>query len=373
MVIPTLAAMTGGTQFNGSTNDYTATATFLPVTRFSTTVGMQYDSNLQTSVEQQLANLGIASPAVNLGDNSHSMSFYNYDSLYILHNLSASFNFNRIQQEVYGESVDVNHYSGLVNYHVQKPFWGSLLLFGGVTDDSTDAGHQGTGLVAGANFTRLIKGWDVGASFSYSQDVQTVLAVTNTSEYPYNASLRRKFGRNLLWNSTFSGYHSGLSVTPGQTSYSESGTSSISYKGYGLNGGYGRSVGTALLTANGLVAAPINIPVTVLERINTCWRTVRPTVWALPRTRPQDVNISQLSYAQSVTTTSTGLALEFVQVFDDVFTVPVAEGVVKCRLYAFYAGGWERRVCRRQTSRLTILEYNDGSKPFNTGAELARD
>ena len=253
-----------GTNVSGSTNDYSGSASFTPVQRFSTLFGLQYTDNLQASVEQQLAAAGSLAPQVNLGLNSHSLSFYNSDSLYIIRNLSASFNFNRFQQVVYGESVDVNHYSGILNYRFNKPLWGSLVVYGGVTDDSTDAGHQGTGLVAGANFSRLILGWNLGASFGYSQDVQTVLATTTTSSYTYQASARRKIRRNLIWNTTFTGYRTGLSVETGQGSHSEAYNSTLLYKGYSLNGNYTNSTGTALITAGGAVATPVIIPVTLL-------------------------------------------------------------------------------------------------------------
>ena len=87
-----------GTNVSGSTNDYSGSASFTPVQRLSTLFGLQYTDNLQASVEQQLAAAGSLSPQVNLGLNSHSLSFYNSDSLYIIRNLSASFNFNRFQQ-----------------------------------------------------------------------------------------------------------------------------------------------------------------------------------------------------------------------------------------------------------------------------------
>ena len=91
-----------------------------------------------------------------------------------------------------------------------------------------------------------------------------MLATTTTSSYTYQASARRKIRRNLLWNTSFTGYHTGLSVETGQGSHSEGYNSTLLYKGYSLNGSYTKSTGTALITAGGAVATPISIPVTLL-------------------------------------------------------------------------------------------------------------
>jgi len=254
----------GATSTSGSSNNYSADATLLPWTRLSTSFGMQYNSNLSAVVEQQLVSAGSIAPQVNLGQGSHSLMFYNNDTFFILRNLSASVNFSRIQQEVFGTSVAVNHYSGIVNYRIQKPLWGSIMVYGGVNDQSTDAGNQGAGLVAGANFSRIIAGWDVGAGFSYAQDVETVLATSTTSNYSYQANVRRRFGRRLQWFSNFNGFHTGLSAVEGSASHSESYSTNLIYRNYSVGANYSNSSGTALLTANGLVTTPVLIPVSVL-------------------------------------------------------------------------------------------------------------
>ncbi len=249
----------GATSTSGSSNNYSANASFQPWTRFSTQFGMQYNSNLSAVVEQQLASAGSIVPQVNLGSGSHSLSFYNSDSFYILHNLSASFNFNRIQQEVYGTSVEVNHYSAILNYRFQKPLWGSFLVYGGVNDQAADGANQGAGLVAGVNFSRIIAGWDVGASFSYAQDVETVLATATTSNYSYQGSVRRNLRRHLQWFGNFSEFHTGLSTVAGSSSHSENYNTSIHYRDSTVAVNYASSTGAALLTANGLVTTPVTI------------------------------------------------------------------------------------------------------------------
>ena len=244
---------------SGSNSAYAGTASFLPWSRLTTTFGVQYDTNLSGLVEQQLINSGSVLPQVNLGYNSDSLSLYTFDTLHIAKNLDGTFSFNRLQQNVYGQSVAVNHFSGVVNYRFDKPFWGAFTVYGGVNDQSTDEGHQGTGLVAGVNFNRRVEGFDLNAGFSYSQDVQTILATEVTSEYTYIANAQRKLTRHLTWNSHFSGYQTGLTQITGSSSHSEAAGTTLLYKGWGGSFNYAQSAGTALLTANGLVAAPLPI------------------------------------------------------------------------------------------------------------------
>lgn len=173
--------------------------------------------------------------------------------------MNATFSFNRIQQNVYGESVAVNHFSGVLNYRFDKPLWGSFTVYGGVNDQSTDEGHAGTGLMAGVNFNRRVEGFDLGAGFSYAQDVQTILATQVTSEYTYLANAQRKISRHLTWNSHFTGYHTGLSLVTGSSSHSEGAGTTLLYKGWGGAFNYAQSNGTALLTPTGLVPTPAPI------------------------------------------------------------------------------------------------------------------
>jgi hypothetical protein len=169
-----------------------------------------------------------------------------------------------MQQQVYGVSVSSDHYSAIVNYRFQKPLLGSFLVYGGVNDQAADGVNQGAGLVAGANFSRNIKRWDVGASFGYSQDVETVLATATTSNYSYLANVKRDIGRRLHWYTSFNGFHTGLSTVAGSSSHTEGYSTSILYRGYSVSANYSNSTGTALLTQSGLVTAPLTIPTSLL-------------------------------------------------------------------------------------------------------------
>lgn len=243
----------------GSNNTLTGTVSLIPWRRLSTTFGVQYDTNLTGAVQEQLLNAGAIAPEVNFGSNSHSLSMYNFDTYTIGKGLSATFGFNRTDQEAYGRSLSANHFSAILNYHFDKPLWGAFTVYGGVNDQSSDAGHQGTGLVAGVNFNKVIKNVEWSGSFAYAQEVETVLATDVTSTYTYLASARKRLSRHWRWNNNFHGYHSGLSDVPGLSNHSESFGTNLTYRNYALGGNYSRSFGTALLTANGLAPAPVSL------------------------------------------------------------------------------------------------------------------
>ena len=248
-----------GSRTSGSDQTFTGNASFVPLRRLTTSFGFQYDSSLNGLVEEQLISAGSVAPQVNFGSQSHSLTLYNFDSVAIGKGLNASFDFTRVQQEVYGHSVAVDQFSAVLNYNFHKPLWGAFNFYGGVNDQATEGGNQGTGLVAGVNFNKKMRGFDLSAGFGYAQNVQTVLATQVTSDYSYLANASRSLTRHLLWNANYHGFHTGLGQLPGSSSHSQGFGTNLTYKGYGGAFSYASSYGTALLTASGLVSAPVTI------------------------------------------------------------------------------------------------------------------
>ena len=242
---------------SGSNNDFSANVSFAPLNRLTTLFGTQYNTSLQGEVEQQLVQAGSVAPQVNFGSNSNSLSLYNYDILDIGKGFGVAFDFNRTQEEIFGQTVAANQYSVVLNYHFNKPLWGMFYFYVGMNDQTTQDGHQGTGLVGGVNFTRKIDAFDLNASFSYAQNVQTVLATVDTSSYSYLANVNRELSHHFRWHANFNGYHTGMSQVAGTGGHSEGYGTNLMYRGYGGGFTYTNSYGTALLTAGGLVSTPI--------------------------------------------------------------------------------------------------------------------
>jgi hypothetical protein len=215
-------------------------------------------------VENQLVGTGSVAPFVNLGTGSHTLSFSNSDTFNMRFNLSASFNASRVQQEVYGRSVSEDRYSAILNYHFQKPLWGTVLVYAGVNDQAANGENQGASLNAGANFSRKIKQWQLGGSFAYQQAVETVVSFVTTSSYSFNANVSRDLTRRMRWFTSFNEFHSGLGQVAGSSNKTEGVQTSVLYRAFAVAANYSENIGTALITQNGLVAAPVSIPTVLL-------------------------------------------------------------------------------------------------------------
>ena len=245
-----------GGVFSGSNQDVSGTASFAPTDRFTTSFQADYDSSLSGSIEQQLIGVGAVNPQVSLGNSGHSISLNNSDNLVLTKGLSVGFNVGHVQQEVYGGSISATHFSAIVNYRFLKPLWGTVVVYAGLNDQATDAGNQGAGLVAGANFNKRWSNFELDGSFAYSQDTETVLATEVTSNYSYLARAQRRLGRRVRWLTTFNGFHTGLGELVGSSAHAESYGTNLIFRMYNAGATYSHTSGTVLLTANGLVAAP---------------------------------------------------------------------------------------------------------------------
>jgi hypothetical protein len=233
-----------------------ATAAFAPTQRLTSSFEMEYNTSLEGEIEQQLVGVGAVNPQVNLGSSGYSIAMSNYDNVALTKSLSAGFSVGHIQQEVYGETVSATHFSAIVNYRFLKPLWGTVVLYAGVNDQANDGGNQGAGLVAGANFSKQWSNFQLSGNFGYSQDTQTVLADQTTSNYTYMANAQRRLSRRIRWMAMFSGFHTGLGELEGSSAHAENYGTNLVFKMYNVGADYSHTSGTALLTANGLVAPP---------------------------------------------------------------------------------------------------------------------
>ena len=130
------------------------------------------------------------------------------------------------------KASSATHFSAIVNYRFLKPLWGTVVVYAGVNDQATDAGNQGAGLVAGANFNKQWSNLELNGSFAYSQDTQTVLATEVTSNYSYLANAQRRLTRRMRWLTTFNGFHTGLGELAGSSAHAESYGTNFVYKMY---------------------------------------------------------------------------------------------------------------------------------------------
>jgi hypothetical protein len=247
------------TNSSGGSQTLNGLVTFRPARKLTVAMDANYNDSLLGSVPEPILNNGTAINSVSLS------SFNNFqlgaDAYYqLLSNLSVHGNVNHTQQDFLGKSYSATTFGGSANYNLQKRFLGSLSFSIGVFDSANQEGNSGLGFVGNLNFDRKIANWDVGANFSYSQNVQTLILVYTTSSYSWVANARRRVANRTYFSAGYGGSHSGITNQPGTSNSSERVSSSLTWRTYSVNGFYSKSDGAAFFTPTGLVAVPAGLP-----------------------------------------------------------------------------------------------------------------
>jgi hypothetical protein len=168
------------------------------------------------------------------------------------------------RQSFLGQSYSATQFFGSANFNFDRTLLKGLSFSLGVVDTAQQTANTGLGFVGTLNYTRKFSGWDVSGNFSYAQNVQTVMLVYTTSSYSYLGSVRRRLSDRTYFMAGYSGAHSGITANSGTTSGAERVWTTFMHHGYTLNAYYNKSNGEAILTANGLVPVPGNLPPPVL-------------------------------------------------------------------------------------------------------------
>jgi len=252
---------TQGNNYNGTVDLVSATAGIQPTQKLHFSVSTNYSDNLTGSLFQALSPSGIIIPPVIESEKSHSLDTLAAASYSILPNLQAQGDVERRSQYFLGRSYGATTIGGGAIY--------SHELFGGnfngsffATDNRLDNSSLHTlGLTTTANYNRQIDLWVVSGSFSYAQNMQTLLVSYTTSFFNYSANVRRRF-RKFSWNAGVGASHTGFTALPGTESHSESVTTGFGWSHWiTASGGYATSSGIALPTGTGLVTPPPPTPV----------------------------------------------------------------------------------------------------------------
>jgi hypothetical protein len=256
----------GSISGNNSTDTVTASAGFHPTQRLTLNVGTTYTDNLQGALNQEIIAAGGSAVNTELGSTSSSLSLNGAAGYAITQHLGVQAVMTRQEQYFDGSSYNATFISGSLYYNKRLFDMFTFSVTG--LDTEADGGSNAIGMQGNVNFYRIIKDWDTNASFSYGQNVQTLLVTYTTSYMNYSANVRRRLSKYLTFNAGFAGGHSGISQESGTSSHSESYFSSLGYRGYNIGGGYSSSSGVSVLTANGLSSTTSLPPViSPLEQI----------------------------------------------------------------------------------------------------------
>jgi hypothetical protein len=242
----------GSTTVNGN-------ASFHPTNKLGVSFNANYNDSLLGSVPEPILNNGTVVNTASLGSFRSEMvgtdvyyQFFKY--------LGVHADVTHQHQSFLGRTYDATQFFGSANFNFDHSLLKGLSFSLGVVDTAQQTDNTGMGFVGNVNYTRKFSGWDVSGNFSYAQNVQTVMLVYTTSSYSYLGSVRRRLGDRTYFMAGYSGAHSGITANSGTTSSAERVWTTFMHHGYTLNGYYNKSSGEAILTANGLVPIPGNLP-----------------------------------------------------------------------------------------------------------------
>jgi len=250
-----------GYSSNGTIDTVNASAAVHPVNRLAISATANYSDNLAGQLFAAVLGAGGVVPGLNSNESSDSLDLMSVVTYSPLPNLQTSGFVERRSQTFLGESYGLTSYGG-DSVYTHRLLNGTINGSGSVTANHADQnGQDSIGFSATENYSNVLDGWHLNESFSYAQNMQTLLVTYTNSFYNYSANLRRKWGKFNV-SAGAAGARTALTQVSGAESSSETYNGSI---GYGpvltATGGYSKASGQALATGSGLVGVPIPTPV----------------------------------------------------------------------------------------------------------------
>jgi len=233
-----------------TSNSYSAGVGFSPWQRFTFSENLIYTNNLATAYAQSVLGNGAAQVA-SFDSDSQGLSSNTSASYHIGKGFSASGHMSHREQDYSGQHYSDTQYGGSLTYNKFNRLFGFLNLGIGVVDTASKAGNNGTGLMANVGVSHKFGHWDTTGEFSYTQNLQTLVALQATSSYTYGGTIRRKINRDTHWNGSYRATRTGMVIQEGSGSGTQTFSSSISWRRYSFSGNYSNSKGTAVLTPSG--------------------------------------------------------------------------------------------------------------------------
>lgn len=245
---------------DGSNQLFSTGLNVSPTPKLSLSFNTDYNTNVYAALQQQVLQAGGGVLQNSFGHSSRGLGLNGF-AFYTLTSHIALTGFAGHQTLFLPDGDrNISRYGGSVNFNYAQDFLGSFNFSIGAVDLMNEQGNQGGGLTGNVNFSRKVHGWELAASFNYSQYVQTLLATYTTSMYTYNGSVHRRWRSGLYWNAGFTSSRSALARTEGTGNHSEAFNTSIIYRRYSLNGNYTQAAGTSILTSHGIVPLPPGVP-----------------------------------------------------------------------------------------------------------------
>ena len=250
-----------GFNSNGTIDTVNTSAGIHPTRKLTITGTANYSDNLSGQLVQSVINAGGAVSGVNTNQSSHSLDLMGVATYVALSSLQTSATVERRTQSFDGQDFGVDSYGGDAVF-THRLAGGTINSAVSVTANrSTRNSTDSIGISASESYSNVLMGWHVTESFSYAQNVQTLLVTYMNSFYNFSGNVRRRWG-NLNVSAAAGGSRTALSAQPDTANSSESYSASLGYGRFiTASGSYARADGQALATGSGLVGVPIPPPI----------------------------------------------------------------------------------------------------------------
>src|SRR6185437_10169671 len=183
-----------GTNTNGSIDIVNASVGVHPTGKLSVTTTANYSDNLSGQIIQAVISAGGAVPGLNTNQSSDSLDLLTVATYTPVANLQTSGFFERRTQSFLGADYGVKSYGGSAVY-AHTLLNGTFNSAVTVTANSSEQnGQDSIGLSTSENYSNVLYGWHVNESFSYAQNVQTLLVTYMNSFYNFSGNVRRNWG-----------------------------------------------------------------------------------------------------------------------------------------------------------------------------------
>ena len=245
---------TQNTTTNYTTSTETAGTTFHPTQKLSLFTNETYTDNLSGYLNQTLINSGTVQTPFSLGSGSSSLTLGGGAGYQFNNYVSGQAQATYYDLYYFDTSYTGTYISGTVS--LNRRLFDMFTFSAGVVEESNGQGSNSVGFVGNVNYFHRIMGWETSGSFSYAQNVQSILITYTTSYYNYTARVRRRLGYGWSWLATYNGSRTGLTQDQGSDSRSEGYSTSLSSRQFNMTANYTQSTGQSILTSTGLVVLP---------------------------------------------------------------------------------------------------------------------
>lgn len=248
-------------QYHGTLDNLMAGVTFNPIDKLHVGANVEYNDNLLGTIYQSVISAGGILPENIPPQSSHALDITGYGN-YDLEQWHVTLNGTDEHREerFLGSTLMSDAYTGTATYNHQL-YGGLLNATGGITRTTVSPSNQSfLGFIGLVNYVRPLGRWTVAGSVNYNQNAQTLLITYTTNSYGYSGSLSRKFQRTANWALIANGAKTEISGGS-SSSFSQNYSTAITLRRISGSAAYSKSSGNSILTASGLSATSLLLPV----------------------------------------------------------------------------------------------------------------